>query len=285
MQFPRRTFFIIVLSAVIFSGTSCERHAQPIYNGKPLSKWIADLNPQKPDATRDQAQIVIRQIGTNSIPFLIGEMRELGSLWEKMGATNFNNSDELTDRLVNLRDAFETLGPIAKPAVPALVILLNSPTNGANDGAAYALTQIDAQIAVGVLTHALTNQFAGARISAANELYEVRSNADMAVPNLIQCLKDNSAEKEASSMLRYCSAAALGFIESSPEKAIPALAEALLQDKNSAVRLAAARSLGQFGKNAQSAILALTQASTNDPESFVRRAAAIALNKIQEQSP
>ena len=286
MKFPRQTIGMIVLGGIIFLGISCAKHEpQPIYNGRPLSDWVKDLNYKRPEEVQNTAKQAIRQIGTNSLPFLANEMITLGKLWEQMGAANFWNSDELMDRTLGMRNAFKALGPIAKPAVPELVHLLNSATNGANTVAAYALTQIDPQTAVIALTQALTNEFIGARLSAANELYEMRSNADIAVPNLIKCLNDNSPDKEASSALRGFSADALGFIGSDPEKAIPALIEALRQDKDIRIRITAARSLAKFGKSARLAIPVLMQASTNDADSHVRFAATNALKEIKAQFP
>jgi HEAT repeat protein len=278
----KKTFPIILAAVVVvialFTISCNSRSRQPVYDGKPLSAWIADLNYEKPDAVRAQAQKAIRQIGTDSLPFLIKEMRTLGNLWGKMGATNFDNSDGLTDRNVNLREAFATLGPIAKPAIPELVYLLNSATNYANDIAAYALTQIDPQFAVVALTQALTNKYIGARCSAANELYEVRSNAAVAVPNLILCLKDDDSQ------LRDMSADALGFVRSRHEIAIPALIEALRQDKDFTTRIFAARALGEFGERNDLVISALVQASTNDLNSHVRLAATNALKTLKAES-
>lgn len=274
---------MIVLGGIIFLGISCAKHEpQPIYNGRPLSDWVKDLNYKRSEAEQNAAKQAICQIGTNSLPFLVNEMTTLGKLWEHMGATNFWNSDELTDRTLGMRNAFKALGPIAKPAVPELVQLLNSATNGANTVAAYALTQIDPQTAVIALTHALTNEFIGARLSAANELYEVRSNAGIAVPNLIICLKDKTL-KPSSMRLRAISADTLGVIHAHPEMAVPALVEAL-KDKELPVRIESARALGQFGNAALSAVLPLQQA-TNDSERFVREVAALSLQQIQTNSP
>lgn len=242
---------------------------------------MADLNYSKPKEARDQAQEAIRQIGTNAIPFLMEELNILGKLWEKVGVTNFDNSPETVARAMNVRHAFETLGPIAKPAVPALVDLLNSATKGANDAAAYALTQIDPQIAAIALTQASTNGFIGARLAAANNLYLVRSNADIAVPNMIRCLKDASPEK-GSVMLRGFAAITLGAIHARADVAVPALVEAL-SDKESAVRFESARALGKFGQAAIFAVPALQQA-TNDPERHVRAVADLSLKQIQGQS-
>ncbi len=282
MKFSQQAIAANVLVGLSLA-ISCARHEpQPVYNGRPLREWCKDFYNYQPPKVRSNAKQAICQIGTNALPFLMNEMRTLGKLWRQKGAIKFNSSEELTDRVLDLRKAFEALGPIAKPAVPELVYLLNSATSGANGAAAYALTQIDPQVAVVALTQALTNKYIGARCSAAVELYEVRSNADIAVPNLIICLKDKTLEPS-STMLRAISADTLGVIHAHPETAVPALIEAL-KDKELSVRIESARALGQFGNAALSAVLPLQQA-TNDSEHFVREVAALSLQQIQTNSP
>ncbi len=268
-----------------FFPSSCSRSHQPVYNGKPLSEWLSELTEDKnnPYDTRDQAQEAIRQIGTNALPFLLKEISDLGELWQKVGATNFSNSKEAETRLFNVHVAFKTLGPIAKPAVPALVDLLNGAYTAFP--AAFALTQIDPQAASVALTQALTNKIIYVRIAAAGYLFEVRSNADivLAMPNLIQCLKDESPDKSDSLTLISTAIDTLGAIHARPDIAVPALLETLT-NKDFIIRFVSVRALGQFGNTAISAVPALEQA-TNDSDKHVREMATVALKQIQEKSP
>jgi HEAT repeat protein len=278
------TILLAAFIIILFLVSSCDsRSQQQVYNGKSVSEWVGDLDLKKPKDVRDQAQENLRQIGTNAIPFLLKEMSDLGELWQKIGVTNFDDSQEDLARLNNVRLAFKTLGPIAKPAFPALVDMLNSGKN--TDSAALALTQIDPQLAVVTLTDDLTNKFIGARIAAAGYLFEVRSNADiaLAVPNLVQCLKDESPDKSDSFDLIITAADTLRAIHARPDIAVPALV-GMLTNTDWIIRIKGAQALGQFGNAAIFAVPALEQA-TNDPERRVRVIAAFSLKQIQSPSP
>jgi HEAT repeat protein len=91
-------------------------------------------------------------------------------------------------------------------------------------------------------------------------------------------LKDDDPE------LRDMSADALGFIRSRPEIAIPALIEALQENKDFTTRSLAARSLGEFGKNSDLVIAALSRAATDDLNSHVRLAATNTLKTLKAES-
>ncbi len=251
---------------------SCSSHSdQPIYSGKYLSKWLDDVENEKPNEANEQAREAIRQIGTNALPFLLKEISDPGEIWNKVGSTNlYYKSQEAAKRRFNISIGFKILGPIAKPAVPALIDLLNNGNNP--ESAAEALTKIDSQIAVIALTNALTNKSMDRRIAAAGSLIFVRSNADIAVPHLIQCLNYQPYEK-------CVMEATLGEIHARPDIAVPALTEAL-NDKDLQVRVESVRALGEFGNAATSAVSALEQA-TNDSNRILRVEAAEALKQIQ----
>jgi len=258
------------------------------YAGKTVNSWVSDLNYKNSKNTRKQAQEAVRQIGTNSLAFLLAEMSALGESWEK-DPTNFFKTPTLADRILDVRIAFEVLGPTAKPAIQKLVGFLNE---GRPPGiAAYELTQIDADSAVIALTQALTNKIYGVRCAAASNLFYVRSNATIAVPNLIACLKVESFENLTvgpfdtdAAPLRNFAAAMLGEIHKRPEIAVPALIESLQNDSSINVRIRAAHALGKFGNDAQAAIPALTQAA-KQADYRVSLEATSALKKILLQSP
>jgi hypothetical protein len=260
-----------------------------------LSEWLGDVNKQKPNVTKiDDNKILvtptvpensyeaIRKIGTNAIPFLLKEISESAELQKKVD--DGDDSYETRMRLYNISLAFQILGPIAKPAVPKLLTML---TNSTNFGlAAFALSQIDPKIAVTVLTQALTNNNIQIRIIAAYGFYTVISNADvaMAVPNLIQCLKYQSPERDLG-RLKGFTADTLGDIHARPDIAVPALVETLTNTNNVwGIRAASAHALGQFGNAAASAVPTLEQA-TNDSNESLRFEAVAALKQIQTPSP
>src|SRR5207244_4134500 len=54
------------------------RSREPVYQGRPLSAWLEDLDYGRPSFRREavgQAEAAVRQIGTNAVPFLVGMMR------------------------------------------------------------------------------------------------------------------------------------------------------------------------------------------------------------------
>ena len=269
-----------IIIAVIFLGiivleTSCEQQkSQPVYNGKSLSAWLRDVDNEKPNHPNEQAREAIRQIGTNALPFLLKEINDPGEIWSQLGQTNsFYKTREAYIRRSNVTIGFNILGPIARPAVPALVDLLN---NGNNPGsAADALVEIDPQIAAVALTDALTNKATEPRLAAAAYLIIVGTNADIAVPNLILCLKNKSPENG-------IMASTLGDIHARPDIAVPALIR-MLNDEDFQTRVESVRSLGEFGTNAISAVPYLERAANGQNRNFDSEVKS-ALKQIQSGS-
>lgn len=268
-------FVAVVVVISLFTPSCVSRSQQPVYDGKTLSEWLSDVENEKPNETNAQAREAIRQIGTNALPFLLEEISAPGEIWDRVDGTNiYCKSQEAYKRRFNIGVGFKILGPIAKPAIPALVDLLNQGNNP--ESAADALTEVDPQIAAIALTHALTNKSTDRRIAAAGSLVFVGTNADIAVSNLIQCLKSQPYEK-------CVMEATLGEIHSRPDITVPALIEAY-SDKDLQVRVESIRALGEFGKAAASAVPALKQ-MTNDSNQAIRFEAAEALKQIQKASP
>jgi HEAT repeat protein len=278
----KKIYPIILAAAVaviaLFTSSCGSRSQQSVYDGKPVSEWVSDLNFKNPKPVRDQAQEAMRQIGTNALPFLLKEISDLGELFQQVGATNFLREGQT--RYINVHLAFQALGPMAKPAVPALLDLLTNTYTSYN--AAFVLTRLDPQTAAVALTQALTNNNLDVRIVAAGELFEVRSNADiaLAVPNLVQCLKDISPDKSDSLNLKSAAIIALGNIHTRPDIAVPALLETLTNNDR-IIRIVSAKALGRFGNAATSAVPALVQCLKNEsPDKSVTSTAIDALGNI-----
>jgi HEAT repeat protein len=269
---------IVITIAVCCSERSLGRE-DVSHEGKTISAWVSELRDKHSQAVRDQAKDAVQQAGTNALPFLLDELRTLGSLWQN-DLTNFYNTPALVERQMGLRAAFEALGPVAKPAIPLLRERMNE--NGfVADTVQYALTQIDPAVAALILTEALTNSNYYVSCAAANNLYSLGPEAAIALPVLLKTLTDRSSQTNESRNLRTFSANALGAIGKQPEQTVPALATALRQDESPLVRLAAVRALEKFGTNAVPALPALREVSTDDPDLRVRATAAHALNSIE----
>jgi HEAT repeat protein len=128
------------------------------------------------------------------------------------------------------------------------------------------------------LLKALKSRNPKTRASAAEELGHIgaisAADAKEAIPALLGVLK-----KDSSSDVRKAAATAIGKMDPDPEKAVPALTQAL-KDRTPGVRIAAAGALGQLGSDAKDAIPALQEAQ-KDKDRGVSRAAGMALRAIR----
>ena len=107
---------------------------EPAHGGKKLSKWLDELSamrfPGECDPNTRPAQAV-RAIGTNAIPWLIHEMRGQGSIMRWRLNVLLARQDiiefRLPDHHTQMRRAcmgFAALGPMAEPAIPELLKLV-----------------------------------------------------------------------------------------------------------------------------------------------------------------
>ena len=273
-------FCILLATVTVFAWQPVVLAYNLSYKDKELSAWVADLRNKSSQPVRDEAKESIRQIGTNALPFLLEELRTLGVLWQN-NITNFYSKPEIVERQMRLRATFEVLGSIAKPAIPILRERMNE--NGfVADTSQHALIQIDPAIAARVLTEALTNKHYYVSCAAANNLFSLNTNAEIAVTVLLKTLRDNSSNTNDSRNLRSFSANALGAIGKQPETIVPVLARVIQDDESPLVRLSAVRALAKFGTNATPALPMLWQVSTNDPQTHVRSSASVAIQTIQK---
>src|SRR2546422_518176 len=99
--------FALFLLSHAAVGETVRAADDPVYQGKTLSAWIKDFDPDKEFKIRQAAEQAIKTIGTNAIPYLLSEVRT----W----------SGPMDDkRKWGVIRAFETLGTSAAPAIPAL---------------------------------------------------------------------------------------------------------------------------------------------------------------------
>jgi hypothetical protein len=105
--------------------------ANPAYKGKRLSEWIAVYDPANTNRARQlmqETQDAIRQMGTNSIPYLLRMLEHSDSplkvkwmrLLQKQSLVKVEYIPEM-NRYERAAMALEVLGPRAKDAVPELV--------------------------------------------------------------------------------------------------------------------------------------------------------------------
>jgi HEAT repeat protein len=259
-----RILFFVLFVASFF----CCVKAQLLYTNEPLN-WLTNLNYKESQDAQNQATKAISKMGTNALPYLISELRDLG---QPYNSTNFYSTGE--DRLIDIEKAFSILGTNARPAIPELAELLND--GKISCGAAEILTKIDPKTASIFFSEAITNHNLDTRICVASYVVNLGTNAAIILPGLLECLNDKSP------VLRSVSVESLGAINMQPNTVVPAIIEKL-KDENGAVRFEAARALGKFGVNANAAISELSQIATNDPEKSIRAVATGALKQIQSR--
>ncbi len=233
-----------------------------VYKGKRLTEWLADLDDQNPGPANDLAVAAVHHIGTNGLPMIIPMLNPADP--HHHGAVLF---------------CYE-LGSKAKPAIPALIKLLNAGYARGYVGAALSRIGSDS---IEPLTAALTNRNPSVRtevvVSLGNMTLYYGNRGDQmlnTVPVLINCLKDQSP------FVRSLSARSLGQIGKEEATVVPALVNSL-KDTNSQVRWSSCLALGQFGTRAKRAVPALLAAGQDrDPD--VRGTAAIALVQIEPEN-
>jgi HEAT repeat protein len=143
----RILFFSLLVVLLIAFAWFLLRQGEPVYQGKPLSYW---LDPKRVGQGDEQeADIAIRAMGTDAIPTLLSMLgtkdtrirRGLIKLSEKFDWLPLHIRDR--EEILNMAmRGFEALGPIAKPAEPALVRFLRDSDSQTRVYAAYVLTKI-----------------------------------------------------------------------------------------------------------------------------------------------
>jgi HEAT repeat protein len=263
----RRRLLLAVLLVVVAFADACFAR-EPSYQGRPLHEWLEDLDDQHPGPKNDAAQQALRHIGHNAVPEIISLL-------------------ESRDSRAVL--ACYVIGPEAKPAIPALVALLNDGNyqrrHVGTIGA--ALGRIGPEAVVPLLG-SLTNSNVLVRWEVAGSLAidfdpqnivaaHFRSSAPIVVPAMIKCLRDNAPQ------VRIDAACCLGNIGQEPATVIPALVGLLSSEKDPQVRCYACLAIGQFKQQAQSATSSLF-AALEDDDPPVRGTAAIALARIEPEN-
>ncbi len=285
------------------------RDRQPEYKGRTLTEWLLDYSPQgfypprsyvpsRRAADRREAAEAVRQIGTNALPWLVkwiryeGDRSSINRLREAAvpkvppsAEGSFMVRRLLTDK-AGLRAGaavagFEILGAQARPAVPGLArVLEESKAVESADRAMICLAVIGTD-GLPPLLATVTNQAKPGRVRGLGTRYiaylaaQIKTNANPAVPVLVQCLEDRDPQ------VAQEAAIALGELAIEPGVTGPALTNAL-RNSDRLVRCLAAQSLGRFGRRAGAGVPALVNA-LNDAESVVREAATNALREIDPE--
>ena len=259
---------------------------EPVYHGKRLNAWVADLHPRVGEARQQQAELALRAIGTNAVPYLLEllqrrEPRLLRELREfsQRTKTFLRMDSELelpwvaaVERDLQLSAAFAALGPSARPAFPALTNLLLRPETTSVSASALARIGPDA---FGPLSRALESPHAEVRAAAAGVLGTMPGDLATIIPALRKALADSDK------FVRINAVISLGQIaQTKPEAVLDGLIRGL-RDSSPSVKILAADFLARLGKGARSAVPELV----NMAEGVDRLASGKAVSVLKQIDP
>jgi hypothetical protein len=301
---------LFIIGAFAFGFSSRE----PRYQGRSLRQWlpglpnVTDLRffAQKP--APGSAVEALRHMGSSATPFLIKMVNTRdGSISEKI-LTVLERQDLIKlpfhhaeDEQIDGLKGLCALGPLAKPAIPAVASMIRE---GQNTQRALCTLAAIGPDSIPVFIECLQNTNQDIRGSAVGFLGNFREHGDTVVPALIACLEDpNEAFRDEA-------ASALGRLGDPARPAIPKLLQLVhqraydtsaidalmeidfdgalqtftneLQSSDAQVRASAASVLGWFRERGRPAVGALVDCLRDEHE-HVRSAATIALGQIGEE--
>jgi HEAT repeat protein len=308
----KRVYLLIaatLLAAFALGIWEATRQVEPVYMGKPLSRWLAEvpdgwghplegrLDPEE----RPAAANAVRAMGTNALPALIKMMeaqdwspkRRLEWVAFTLGLIKLPTTTTRAERQ-NVRALFGfcALGTNANPALPALMDLL---VRRGDSHTAVALAYMSPE-GVLALSQALTNRDMILRTKVPHARFTIflvlsqlawvaqqtdtpperrarlELHARLAAPSLLQCVSDPDA------VIRIVAAERSVRLGVDRDKTMTVFTNCLT-DPDPVIRKRAARDLSAFGPAATSAVPALVKA-LQDQEAFVRLAVTNALRKI-----
>lgn len=300
MESRKRKRLLIGIIAIVLATFACwfllVRNTEPTYDGKSLSEWLEirgpnyfQLHPKvtAPDtAAREDADRAIRFIGTNALPYLVRWVSYEPTAWrvnvifDKISIpTWLKENPTFHDFLFHpiargekAADAFRALGPVAAPAIPALVQLLHS-TNAPyrKYPVMEALRNIGPEATPAVFG-VLTNINLPSDAWMLTSIYQMGTNARPLVPLLLPHMQDTNISLASEIMSIVCQT------QPDPQLVVPVLTQCL-NDTRREIRDEAAAALADIGPAARPALPALTNL-LRDPDTNVQRHAAEAIAKI-----
>jgi hypothetical protein len=236
-----RTLLRAILAAILATGgCATQRPKEPSYQGKNLSAWLEDYArteyANEPDWTpawtegdrqaRARAINAVREIGTNAIPWLL----ELVSSQDYKGVLGF-----------------QALGPAGKPAVPALIAMMQDPllTHRATVCPALAAIGPAAEEAVPLLLKHSNPWVAGpTALCTVQALAQIHMHPELVVPIFAELLRTNSSWGPMANPYLE----ALGSFGSEAKSAVPAILP-FVDSKDESVRICATNALRSIGSD------------------------------------
>ncbi len=290
MKRARILIFIVTGIFILLVTVFIWRLREPTYNGRTVGEWIMDLDDQKPGPAHDAAAAAVQKVGADCLPtiiwmlnaresWLVAKVREFvrGRRWQKF------LSVPLEERQRHAILACYELGLVAKPAIPALIELLNSGYTRGYIGAALSKTGPDHVVPT---IQALTNKNDQVRLEIVSSLGSMCAYEESNVSQVTNAVR--AVVKSLDDPSKYvCSIAvnSLGTLAFSPEvrsyvdvpKLIAEVARKL-DDEDSQVQWCACIALRRAGPAAK-AVLPKLLALIDGSE--VQSCAAIAIAAIE----
>jgi hypothetical protein len=225
------TLLLLTIVAVVAWQTNGP--SEPVYDGKPLSRWIVATRDSRHGSPEWQrADEILRRTGTNALPTMLKMIRAKNpppvvlKLMEMLRSRRllFKNYRYASVRNEAARYAFEILGPTAAPAVPALAKIYEkniSPYSKRCAASALGSIGKSAQLALPLLLNDFTNSDWQVRFAAVSAVLNIGGDAKTLIPALQSLLRDPKHE------IRANAAVALDAnFHNRARPAVPALLEA-----------------------------------------------------------
>ena len=243
--------------------------------------WLADIDYHQPEDKRAKAAEAIRQMGAQTLPFLLADLGDQRSNRVRYFETDKRTADERGNQATW---AFNALGSIGKPAIRELVKMLEH-NPGYVPGALAGIGRDALPELLNAFTHGSFWVRDNTAAYLANAIYSGKiqpEEASAALPRAISNLAYSDTNAMFRNNTRNRAAGLLGALKLAPEITVPALTQGLA-DTNPTVASTCAWSLLGFGPEAKSAIPMLIKAaeSTNAQVNSASRRALEQIEKAQ----
>ena len=261
MTRPRHIFLLAIAALLVaVVGWQVFSDAEPAYQGKTVSAWLAEAYPWRwaqPPNQCDETDAAVHAIGKQAVPTLLRMLQARDFPFQRaltrLAAQQSWVKIEFTEQEIHQWRAvqgFRILGPEAKEAFPQLRHLFQNPRLA--HMAALAMSEVSPD-AIPVLRSGLTNQDERIRSAAAWGLRWAKTAAWVGLPQLIQGLQDTSPEVQNGAAWR------LGDLRREPDTVLPALLKCAQQDSQVGGRDSSIHAIGCFSNQAVAYVPALLQ--------------------------
>ncbi len=270
--------------ALVWRVASSDSH-QPLYKGKTVGQWMAQMHANPYDAT---AHYELIGMGEPAIPYLMREVRTDGGkmaqlyrwIWQRIPGAMQGHLPAPVDYLARRAAAANVLrgfGPAASNAVPALIDCLQhkeyQPLRFSAAGTLGSIRSASPDV-VRALVQALSDEDFNVRMQAAIALARIGSGYSGAIPQLEAMLRSERPGEQLRSAL------ALWRLQPTDAAASNRVAHFLLEAGDPSARAWAAILLGELGPAAGIFAPAL-QPALQDPDPVVRQNATSSLQSLK----